>query len=260
MEISYSDFVQEFTPEHDAENNEIFRATSLELGSRTVRIGFYHEKRVALKEGDGLNEEINIHKRLNHPNVVKYIATITFAKNNYLLMEGIDNCTNLHDYCREYAPIFRDTTISMIKQIAGGINYLHSMNVIHHDLKPENILVEYNESSNPRVKICDFGHAEITNKNGHGSSKMREAGTFFHLAPEQLYHNIDLLESPITNKIDVYSFSNISGLILCSKRNFDDVLSTFPPEMLTILLYDCRARNPNIRPRMVDIVILLSKF
>ena len=45
----------------------------------------------------------------------------------------------------EYLPIAMD--------IAHGMAYLHSRNVIHRDLKPSNILL----TSNNRAKVCDFG-------------------------------------------------------------------------------------------------------
>lgn len=39
-------------------------------------------------------------------------------------------------------------------QILSGINYLHSLNIIHGDIKPENILLD---ETRERVYLCDFG-------------------------------------------------------------------------------------------------------
>ena len=45
-------------------------------------------------------------------------------------------------------------------QIAEGIKYIHSSNVVHGDLKPENILLKTEPFGSPYpvvVKVTDFG-------------------------------------------------------------------------------------------------------
>ena len=50
----------------------------------------------------------------------------------------------------------------VLYQIACGLNYIHSMKLVHSDIKPTNILI----SVDPVViKIADSGHTKPTNKN-----------------------------------------------------------------------------------------------
>jgi len=42
-------------------------------------------------------------------------------------------------------------------QMLRGLDFLHSMRVIHRDLKPQNVLI----TSSGEVKIADFGLARI---------------------------------------------------------------------------------------------------
>jgi MAP kinase interacting serine/threonine kinase len=43
----------------------------------------------------------------------------------------------------------------IVRDIANGLNFLHSKGMSHRDLKPENILVEHADSLTP-IKLCDF--------------------------------------------------------------------------------------------------------
>lgn len=84
----------------------------------------------------------------------------------------------------EYLPIALD--------IANGMAYLHSRDVIHRDLKPSNILL----TRDHRAKIADFGMS-IANA---GQELTAETGTYRYMAPEVIRH-----ESYSSNA-DVYSF------------------------------------------------------
>ena len=84
----------------------------------------------------------------------------------------------------EYLPIALD--------VAKGMAYLHSRNVIHRDLKPSNILL----TRDHRAKIADFGMS-VANT---GQELTAETGTYRYMAPEVIRH-----ESYSSNA-DVYSF------------------------------------------------------
>lgn len=47
----------------------------------------------------------------------------------------------------------------MFMQILQGIDYCHSLGILHRDLKPQNILV----ASDGTIKIADFGLARAFN-------------------------------------------------------------------------------------------------
>ncbi|KXS12692.1 kinase-like protein, partial [Gonapodya prolifera JEL478] len=55
-------------------------------------------------------------------------------------------------------------TLSLLRDIAEGMEYLHSRNVVHADLKPEQILVD----RNGRAVVTDFGFSKV------GRSKQQE--------------------------------------------------------------------------------------
>ena len=59
-------------------------------------------------------------------------------------------------------------------QIANGMNYLHTNDIIHRDLKSVNILV----SEDNILKISDFGTSKQRNEQ---STKMSFAGTYSYM-------------------------------------------------------------------------------
>ena len=69
------------------------------------------------------------------------------------------------------------------KQLARGVEYLHSVGVAHRDLKPENLLL----TSRGALKIADFGESECFRLPWEEKARMSSGrcGTIPYIAPEQ---------------------------------------------------------------------------
>lgn len=116
---------------------------------------------------DELRREADIAARLDHPNVVDLVGVAADSECfclAYDFCEGGSLLSLLSDHRRyyEYLPIALD--------IANGMAYLHSRNVIHRDLKPSNILL----TRDHRAKIADFGMS-VAN---FGQELTAETGTY----------------------------------------------------------------------------------
>lgn len=87
--------------------------------------------------------------------------------------------------------------LSIALDIARGMEYIHSQDVIHRDLKPENVLIHQDF----HLKVADFG---IACEEARCDSLANDSGTYRWMAPEMIRHK------SYGRKVDVYSF----GLIL----------------------------------------------
>lgn len=100
--------------------------------------------------------------------------------------------------------------------IAQGMNYLHSMNILHGDLKSVNVLIDGN-----RALITDFG---LSKMRSDATATMRSnrdlAGTPGFVAPEIL------MGEPLKKPADVFSFGMVCYEVLSrGKRPFEDAAS-----------------------------------
>lgn len=133
---------------HDGANDDFnvpFESIEIQewLGSGAqgcVCKGRFNNEVIAFKKVK-TKEEANIKhlRRLNHPNLVKFkgVSLNTNDKFYCIIMEFCPN-GQLYTYLHSKEPGFRLRPSQMInwaKQIASGMSYLHSNNIIHRDLK-----------------------------------------------------------------------------------------------------------------------------
>ena len=127
--------------------------------------------------------EIDIHSRLDHPNIIKlYQANETPAYFEMILEYA--NCGTLFTHIQRKKGFSESQAFKYFIQVCNAIYFLHQNNLIHRDLKPENILM----FDDDRVKLCDFGWCvELSTKN-----RSTYCGTFEYMAPEIVnQHNYD---------------------------------------------------------------------
>jgi len=168
-------------------------------------------------------------------------------------------------------------------QVAEGVAYLHSINLVHGDLKGLNILV----SRDGVPKISDFDHAILSNSTlAFSATTNVGGGTLRYMAPELLLHKEEDGEaaSPpvMRNKhTDIYALGmtmleTISGKVPYSEYKQDmSILGTLmnkkPPKRpeelpspneradhMWALLLRCWDHNPAARPDALSVLTSLQ--
>ena len=89
--------------------------------------------------------EIDIIKKLSHPNVVDLIAVVSSEGKDIFVMPLYER--NLRQYVDKTVNVGNvdmDLTGSLCRQLIDAVQYLHEREqpIIHGDLKPENVMVE----------------------------------------------------------------------------------------------------------------------
>ena len=117
--------------------------------------------------------EISILKNIEHPFIVKYIASGDNPP--HLVIEYCKN-GNLNHKMAE-GELTKEEIYKISFQILQAITYCHDIGCLHRDLKPSNILI----GDDGNIKICDFGLAKDSNIE---SDKSNLHATQLYMSPE----------------------------------------------------------------------------
>jgi len=74
----------------------------------------------------------------------------------------------------------------VLLDLLDALAHAHARGVVHRDLKPNNILVFRNGGGKPRLKLADFGLAQVVEEQTRQDSTEIICGTPSYMAPEQL--------------------------------------------------------------------------
>ncbi|XP_042898426.1 LIM domain kinase 1 isoform X2 [Parasteatoda tepidariorum] len=194
---------------------QVFQVTHKETGEVMVMKELYRVDEEAQKN---FLKEVAVLRSLCHENVLHFIGVLYKDKKLHLVTEYISGGTLkeiIHDLNQTLPWTQR---VSFARDIASGMAYLHSMNIIHRDLNSNNCLVKEDRTA----VVADFGLARIiSDHNIHHSSRRygkrstpkkyerkkryTVVGNPYWMAPEMMKGK------KYDEKVDIFSF----GIVLC---------------------------------------------
>ena len=186
-----------------------------------------------------IESEINLLKKLDHPNIVKYIECIQTKTHINLVLEYVEG-GSLHQILKQTGKMPEHLVFIFVKQILNGLDYLHNQGIIHRDIKGANLLL----TKEGIVKLADFGYSILNDKNKANSL----VGTSCWMAPEVIEQ-----KGSISPKCDIWSLG--STII--------QLLTTLPPyyefsamgAMFRIVQDKCPPLPPDISPNLRDFLL-----
>ena len=101
----------------------------------------------------------------------------------YIIMEFCE-FGDLNQFFKKNARLNIDTKVNLMRQIANGIAFLHSRDIVHGDIKPANILLTSTFDRSVVVKLGDFGLTKILDQNSLTPAMSSNVGSSAFKAPE----------------------------------------------------------------------------
>lgn len=137
------------------------------------------DKHISTQAKHLFSREARAAAKLSHPNVATVYDTIETADGLIIIYEWVDGGSLAGRYFTN--PDTWSELLSLLSQIASGLDAAHMNGVVHRDLKPSNILITLDNT----VKICDFGVAQIMDASTIEDRGL-VVGTLGRMAPEQI--------------------------------------------------------------------------
>jgi serine/threonine protein kinase len=187
---------------------EVYRARDANLG-RMVAIKILTEAGMADQESYArFLAEARLTGSLVHENIIGFYDYGEQDGRSFLVMEYFDG-ESLGAAIRGWRTGDLRNQLLIARQIANGLDYVHSRGIIHRDVKPDNIWIDLAGN----VKIIDFGVAKTAEFSITAASFT--LGTPYYMAPEQVRG-----DKP-TPLVDIYAFGVLLFELVTGVRPFE---------------------------------------
>lgn len=201
-------------------------------------------------------QEAEILRRLNHPNIVRMLDTDFHQRQLFIVMELLaDQDLGRLLLSQRRLPVRR--AVGLMRQAATGLSAVHAAGVVHRDLKPANLFVRPGGAARAGdlLKIGDFGLARVSDKPAVLTTQGVIVGTWAYIAPERwlgTWHG--------EPGADLYSLGCVLYELLTGR-------TPFPADSMAVIKMHCeeipeplRSDSQEIPPPLNDLVLrLLAK-
>jgi tetratricopeptide (TPR) repeat protein len=165
---------------------------------------------------DRFRREVNLARRVTHPNVCRIFDLVEDGRFLFLTMELLHGESLSERLSR--GALDEDQTRAISEQIAAALDAAHRVGVIHRDLKPGNVMLVPDSAGGVRAVVTDFGLAIASapaERDPHPITRAGQVlGTLAYMAPEQLEGR------PATSATDLYALGLMIHQMLTGKLPF----------------------------------------
>lgn len=233
---------------------------------------------------NALKQEVDILKRLRHPNIVSVLPLPLGSKQDPFMARAIELPGSPWFYAMEYlqggslldvaprkAPLPFQVGCAIGVRLVDALMYIHSQGIVHMDVKPENVLFRYPPEKEELMDpvLIDFGVAART------KTVSATGGTLWTMAPEHIRHTRGEIppETELDKrKMDVYSLGVVVYRMWTGHFPFDGLTSRSVtnavlnsairpprihvrdlPDRTDTLMENWLQKDPNWRPSLHDI-------
>ncbi|MBL8814475.1 MAG: protein kinase [Planctomyces sp.] len=181
--------------------------------------------------------EVETIASLGHPNIVMAYDADEAEVGHFLVMEFV-NGRDLAACVAALGAMSAGQAVNCVLQVARGLAYAHSQEIIHRDIKPHNLLID----DSGVVKVTDLGLARL-NHGAEGADAATDVtmaggvlGTADYMPPEQAIDS-----TTIDHRADIYSLGCTLHYLLTGKPPYSG------PTIMSLLLKHREAEIPSLR-------------
>src|SRR6266851_638237 len=147
--------------------------------------------------------------QMRHPNIVNVFDFGEYEGTPYMIIEYVPG-GSLASRMKQGSMETADA-LKYLRGMAAGLDYAHSLGIVHRDVKPANVLLENDESP----VIADFGLVKLMQSTSLRSMTGVTTGTPAYMSPEQV------TGSKVGPPADRYSLATIAYEMLTGSIPFD---------------------------------------
>jgi serine/threonine protein kinase len=186
---------------------------------------------------------------LSHPGIIEIFQlnrTRDDKRMPYYLMEVLTG-ESLADSLRRHGKLDLFTSLGIATKLLHALDHAHERGIVHRDIKPDNIFLHRGSSSEPVVKLLDFGILKLVASEENPGIFI---GTPRYCAPEQLQAG-----PSIGPKADLYSVGVVLFQMLTGHVPFEGYGGSLE-EMVHTLIVDAPAltKHGTFPPALVAVV------
>ena len=171
-----------------------------------------HLSKLNVKDLDKFRREIEIMKKMDHPNIIKIYEVFESERSLYIIMEeckGGEIFDRIIEHIQNKQMYSEKDAANIFQQVMSCIQYCHNHNICHRDLKPENILyLNPGSEKDNRIKVIDFGLSQACDR------LKTKVGTAYYVSPE-------ILNGNYTHLCDIWSAGVILYILLSGDPPFN---------------------------------------
>jgi serine/threonine protein kinase len=154
--------------------------------------------------------------QVHHENVVRIFSLGDHLNAPYFAMQFVEGKTLaaiVSEYASRRESFPQARALSIIREIASGLDAVHAHSLVHRDVKPSNIVIE---KRSQRPVLIDFGLARRRSASNPNLSAF--AGTPLYMAPEQAS---DPSGSRVCARSDLYALACVAFELLTGRSVFE---------------------------------------
>ncbi|MEM7131857.1 MAG: protein kinase [Chloroflexota bacterium] len=153
--------------------------------------------------------ESEVLRELDHPNIVKMLATFEYEGQQNIVMEYVSG-GSLRDLLNQEPSLPLKQALKISLEVADALSRSHHVGIIHRDIKPANVLL--GKDGSPR--LTDFGIARLI----HDDVRLTQSGA---LLGSPAYASPELLnDEALDTRTDIWSFGVLLYEMLAGQPPF----------------------------------------